>query len=103
MSVANNRLMIVDSATGDWVLLAKGFGAGWQLWDASLLAAFLEAHDLSGSADLDGRTTFRLVSEDGNEPGGEPWRPRAPHIPGGSPEPTPESPEEREPHIPREG
>lgn len=80
--MANNRLYLVDSTTGHWILLAKGFGLGWKLWDPELLAAFLDEHDASGAASLSGPTTLRLATEAEEMPvveGVDPargWRPR---------------------------
>jgi hypothetical protein len=61
--MANNRLWIVDGETGEEVLLAKGHGAGWELWDAAALEEWLKNRDYLAS-DLGGpKTVLKLRTE----------------------------------------
>ncbi len=48
--MANNRLWIKNTETGEKLLLAKSFGHGWKLWDdAKGLAEWLDTADFGAS------------------------------------------------------
>jgi hypothetical protein len=65
--VANNRLYLEDTATGERLLLAKSFGAGWTLWPTpSQLNEWLICRDEAAAygPDQDTATTqLRLLTE----------------------------------------
>lgn len=65
--MANNRLFLVDTATGHWILLAKGWGE-WSLWNGNLergelLARFLQDHDHGSAQAGTVPTGFVLMTE----------------------------------------
>lgn len=66
--MANNRLYIRDTETGEEIMLAKGYAGsvGWGLWaQAEQLREWLDEHDFDASVGL-GAT--RLVLYDENHP-----------------------------------
>ena len=50
--MANNRLYLVDTETGEKCLLAKGWGCAWELWDADKLSHWLRGRIGDGGTDL---------------------------------------------------
>jgi hypothetical protein len=63
--MANNRLYIVDTETGDRFLLAKGFG-GWErpaMHQPTAVFDWLLAHDADAACSLGGPSKLRLMTE----------------------------------------
>jgi hypothetical protein len=63
--MANNRLYILDTESGEHIMLAKGFGNGWSIRkSAEELEHWIEqgARDLAASES--GSTKLKLVTED---------------------------------------
>jgi hypothetical protein len=62
--MANNRLYLVDTETGDKLLLAKGWGE-WQ-WHPNTdeMTAWLKGRDIGATSGPDGQTScLKLVTE----------------------------------------
>lgn len=62
--MANNRLYIQDTETGDICLLAKGFGSLWTPCNEGKLFEWLNTGDRDRTASECGPTKLRLVTED---------------------------------------
>lgn len=63
--MANNRLYIEDTETGERILLAKGFGDLWSAsGDMDKLHDWLNTGDRDRTASETGATKLRLVTED---------------------------------------
>ena len=61
--MANNRLFICDPEDKTWIMLAKGFGMGWELrCSESDLASFLEDREYGATYD-GGPTALVLHTE----------------------------------------
>jgi hypothetical protein len=65
--MANNRLYLFDPEDGSQVLIAKGFGAGWDARNLEAVADWLLDRDIGGS-DAGGVTRLQLRTEYGPEP-----------------------------------
>lgn len=66
--MANNRLYIRDTETGEEIMLAKGYAGsvGWGMWaQAEQLREWLDEHDFDASV---GHGATRLVLYDENHP-----------------------------------
>lgn len=63
--MANNRLFIVDTETGEEKLLCKTFGSGWYEWqEPGVLTEWLEERDIAASyGNGDSPTKLRLRAE----------------------------------------
>jgi len=63
--MANNRLFIVDTETGEQKLLCKTFGSGWYEWQVpGALTEWLEERDVAASyGNCDSPTKLRLGAE----------------------------------------
>ena len=61
--MANNRLYILDTETGDKLFIGKGFGSGW-CWNpgANDMTKWLCNHDIDSSRG-DGLSRLRFVTE----------------------------------------
>lgn len=71
VKMANNRLWLVDKETGRRILLAKGWGSGWDAWanEGSLDGFFTPPDDVPtdiGGA-CGGDSTLMLEWEHGND------------------------------------
>jgi hypothetical protein len=87
--MANNRLYLVDTATGHWIMIAKSY-AEWRSWDGEfaqgvLLDMFLRGHDDAAAQSGTVPTGFVLMTERDDLPEckGDPtvdplrgWRPK---------------------------
>ena len=62
--MANNRLYILDTETGEKILLAKSMGRGWEAQD-NIMCEWLSGRDLNASYGncLDGNTELKLICE----------------------------------------
>lgn len=61
--MANNRLYIEDTATGERFMLAKGWGDGWEVYPlAHQLTDWLKCRDMAAAIGQP-KTTLRLVTE----------------------------------------
>ncbi len=69
--MAKNKLYILDTETGDKILLAKSMGEGWEYdnktWDGNydIMCEWFSVRDLQASYGncLDGNTKLKLVCE----------------------------------------
>ena len=68
--MANNRLYIRDSETGDHILLAKSFGHGWDVrLEEESLGRWLQQRDIEASYGNTGDlpTKLELVTENNSD------------------------------------
>lgn len=68
--MANNRLYIVDSVSGERFMLAKSWGKGWEIWHDTPQIFQQQLEDFFDGIDIDasfgnahGKTQFTIVSE----------------------------------------
>jgi hypothetical protein len=67
--MANNRMYLVDTRTGDAIYFAKGFGDWTLVTDEKLLAAFLSDHDYEGAQGSESSSLIlKCEGEDGCPP-----------------------------------
>jgi hypothetical protein len=67
--MANNRMYLVDTRTGDAIYFAKGFGDWTLMPDEKLLAAFLSDHDYEGAQGSESSSLIlKCEGEDGCPP-----------------------------------
>jgi hypothetical protein len=67
--MANNRLYIRDTQTGEKLLLAKSFGNGWALWESSVdkFEEWCASRDVQASyTNTGGPTMLELITEGEN-------------------------------------
>lgn len=66
--MANNRLYILDTVTGDKFLLAKSGGGGWYLTLRDSFEDWISDRDVNSSwGNCPGRTVLKLVDENNYE------------------------------------
>ncbi|MCP3924901.1 MAG: hypothetical protein GY714_20170 [Desulfobacterales bacterium] len=61
--MANNRLFVGNTKTKEWVMLAKGFGNGWNTRLVDKLDAFIRSWEFICESDVGCKTQFFFFTE----------------------------------------
>ena len=61
--MANNRLYIVDTVTGEYLCIAKGHGFGWDVGNLDLYQEFM----ISRLSEMDDKTNLIIGTENDDE------------------------------------
>jgi hypothetical protein len=62
--MANNRLYLLDTETGEKIMIAKAFGPPWDIRiTLEQLAEFLDGRDIQACCNSDVPTSLKLVTE----------------------------------------
>ena len=74
--MANNRLYLVDTETGESIMLAKGFGFGWS-WrvDNEKIENWIVDKDILASCGPEHPTNLRLMNESEEMEFRKNWKP----------------------------